>query len=139
MRKNRQESFMDANCRPAPAAIRQGSDWREMSFPMYFTMPYQINRLEFQTTIEDDTREMFHCLALTLGEKVRVYSKRMPSNEFILEDCDNIVLPACFGEYVCENLGSGSCEIVKVFLITEPRDHIDKEKEEAHWDSVNVK
>jgi hypothetical protein len=83
--------------------------------------------------IEDDTRDMFHCLALTLGQKARVYSKRDPSNEFILEDCDNIVLPACFGEYVCENLGTVQCEIIKTLLITERRDHIDKKQEEKDW------
>jgi len=130
MRRNRNQKFMAAKCRPAPVCIRQGKDWREMSFPMYYNMPYQINRFEFLTQIEDDTCDMFHCLALTLGDKVRVYSKRTPSNDFILSDCDNIVLPACFGEYVCENLGSGPCEIIKTFLITEPRDHIDKAQEE---------
>lgn len=133
MRRHRRQKFMAANCRPAPICLRQGANWREMSFPMYYNMPYQVNRFEFLTTIEDDTRDMFHCLALTLGQKVRVYSKRDPANEFILEDCDNIVLPACFGEYVCENLGEGRCEIIKVLLITEPRSHIDKSQEERDW------
>jgi len=133
MRKHRRQKFMTENCRPAPNCLRQGKDWREMSFPMYYNMPYQINRLEFLTQIEDDTQDMFHCLALTLGQKARVYSKREPANDFILEDCDNIVLPACFGEYICENLGNSPCEIVKTFLITEPRDHIDKFQEEKDW------
>jgi hypothetical protein len=133
MRRNRRQKFMSEKCRPAPACIRQGADWREMSFPMYYNMPYQINRLEFRTTIEDETRDTFHCLALTLGQEARVYSKRDPSNQFLLEDCDNIVVPACFGEYICENLGEGPCEIIKTFLVTEPRDHIDKEQEEEDW------
>ena len=133
MRRNRRQKFMAKKCRPAPVCVRSGEDWREVSFPMYYNMPYQINRLEFQAKIEDDTDDMFHCLALTLGNKARVYSKLDPSNEFILEDCDNIVLPACFGEYICENLGQGRCEIVKTFLIIEPRDHIDKEQEEKEW------
>ena len=133
MRRNRRQKFMTENAGLAPFCVREGIDWKEMSFPMYYNMPYQINRFEFASKIEDDTRDMFHCLALTLGQKARVYSKRDPSNEFILQDCDNIVLPACFGEYVCENLSEGRCEIVKVFLITEPRDHIDKSQEEKDW------
>ena len=133
MRRNRRQKFMAEKCRPEPVCLRQGEDWREVSFPMYYNMPYQINRFEFRTKIEDDTCDMFHCLALTLGRKARVYSKRDPANEFVLEDCDNIVIPACFGEYICENLGDGICEIVKTFLITEPREHIDKEQEERDW------
>ncbi|MDD5198294.1 MAG: hypothetical protein PHC88_00695 [Terrimicrobiaceae bacterium] len=133
MRRNRRQKYMAEKVRPAPVCIRSGEDWREMSFPMHYNMPYQINRFEFKTKVEDDTRDMFHCIALTLGTKVRVYSKRDPSNEFVLEDCDNIVLPAGFGPYVLENLGDGPCEIIKTFLITEPRAHIDKEQEEKDW------
>jgi hypothetical protein len=133
MRRNRRQKFMAEKIRPEPVCISAGEDWREMSFPMYYNMPYQVNRFEFRTKIEDDTNDMFHCIALTLGTRARVYSRRDASNEFILEDCDNIVLPACFGPYVCENLGEGPCEIIKTVLITEPRDHIDKEREEADW------
>jgi hypothetical protein len=133
MRRNRKQKFMAARCRPAPVCIRQGPDWREMSFPMYYNMPYQINRLEFTSKIEDDTRDFFHCLALTSGTKVRVYSKSDPSKSVIMEDCDNMVVPARFGEYVCENLTESPCEIIKTFLIAEPRDHIDKQQEEKDW------
>jgi len=133
MRRNRRQKYMAAKVRPAPVCIRSGEDWREMSFPMHYNMPYQINRFEFQTRIADDTEDMFHCLALTLGTRVRVHSRRDPSKEFVLEDCDNIVLPACFGPYVLENLAGGKCEVIKTFLITEPREHIDKAQEEKDW------
>jgi hypothetical protein len=133
MRRNRRRKYMSEKVRPAPVCVRSGYDWREMSFPMHYNMPYQINRLEFRTTVEDDTNDMFHCLSLTLGTKVQVYSKRDPSKAFILEDCDNIVLPACFGPYVLANHGDGQCEVIKTFLITESRDQIDKEQEERDW------
>ncbi len=133
MRRNRRQTFMSEKIRPAPVPVRQGPDWREVSFPMYYNMPYQINRLEFTTRIEDRTGDLFQCLSLTLGERARVSSKRDPANAFVMEDCDNIVLPACFGEYVCENMGAGECHILKTFLITEPREHIDKEREERDW------
>jgi hypothetical protein len=133
LRRNRREQFMAKHARPAPVCVRSGGDWREMSFPMYYNMPYQINRLEFKTRIEDDTSDLFHCLALTLGQRVRVRSLSNPSHELILEDCDNIVLPACFGRYECVNLGDGPCEVIKTYLITEPRDHIDKVQEEKDW------
>ena len=131
MRRNRRQAFMAKHCRPAPECIRQGEGWREMSFPMYYNMPYQVNRFEFSDKIVDDTQDQFHCLALTQGQRVRVASLRDPENAFILEDCDNIVLPACFGPYVCENLGEGPCQIIKTLLITEARDHIDQAREEA--------
>ena len=106
-------------------------NWRVFGNPM--TMPYQINRFEFLTKIEDDTKDMFHCLSLTLGTKARVSSLRDAANNLVLEDCDTIVLPACFGPYVLENLGDGQCEVIKTTLITEPRAHIDKEREERDW------
>ncbi|MGC8625142.1 MAG: class I mannose-6-phosphate isomerase [Phycisphaerae bacterium] len=133
MRRHRKQKFTAEKLRPAPICIRQGSDWREMSFPMYYNMPYQVNRLEFTTRVEDCTGDMFHCLSLTMGSRVRVSSQRDPTNSLTLEDCDTIVLPACFGNYVCENLGTEPCHIVKTFLITEPRDHIDKAHEEKDF------
>lgn len=133
MRRNRKQKFMAAKLRPDPICIRKGADWREVSFPMYYNMPYQVNRLEFTTKVEDGTGDLFHCLSLTAGSKARVYSKRDPMNALVLEDCDTIVLPACFGDYVCENLGPESCHIVKIFLITEPRGHIDKAQEEKDF------
>jgi hypothetical protein len=133
MRRNRRQKFMAEKIRPAPVRIRSGKDWREMSFAMYYNMPYQVNRFEFLTRIEDDTNDMFHCLSLTRGTKARVSSLRDSGNALILEDCDTIVLPACFGPYVLENLGNGQCEIIKTTLITEPRAHIDKAQEEKDW------
>jgi hypothetical protein len=133
MRRNRRQKFMAEKIRPAPVCIRSGADWREMSFPMYYNMPYQVNRFEFTTKVEDDTNDMFHCLALTLGKKARVYSQRDPFKDFVLEDCDNIVLPACFGPYVIENLGEGECQVIKTLLITEPRANIDQAQEEKDW------
>ena len=133
MRRNRRQKFMSEKIRPAPVAIRSGDGWREMSFPMYYNMPYQINRFEFLKKIEDDTKDMFHCLSLTRGTKARVSSLRDSGNNLVLEDCDTIVLPACFGPYELENLGDGQCEVIKTTLITEPRAHIDKEREEKDW------
>jgi hypothetical protein len=129
MRRNRRQKFMAKHARPEPVCVREGSDWREMSFPMYYNMPYQVNRAEFTTCYEDSTAGLFHCLALTKGERVRVWSKAAPDRAVVIEDCDNIVLPAEFGEYVCENLTGVPCEIIKTFLITEGRDHIDLEQE----------
>ena len=37
------------------------------------------------------------------------------------------------GPIVIENLGDGQCEVIKTTLITEPRAHIDKEREEKDW------
>lgn len=133
LRHHRKQKYMAKKLRSAPICIRQGSDWREMSFPMYYNTPYQVNRLEFATKVEDSAGDLFHCLSLTVGSKVRVYSKHDSTNELVLEYCDTIVLPACFGDYICENLGSEPCQIVKTFLITEPRDAIDKTYEERNY------
>ena len=141
MRRNRRQKFMAEKIRPAPVCIREGKGWREMSFPMYYNMPYQVNRFEFEVSVDDDTTipsdgrqvDSFHCLSLTRGTKARVYSRRDPGNDFVLEDCDTVVLPASFGPYTIENQGEGPCEVVKTTLITEDRSHIDKAREEKDW------
>jgi hypothetical protein len=122
LRRNRKQDVAGALLRAAPVPIRVGEDWREVSFPMYPNMPYQVNRLEFSRCIEDRTDDFFHCLALTRGTQVRVHSKHDPSNGFTLHYCTTVVIPACFGEYVCENLGHDDCEIIKAFLIPGPRE-----------------
>jgi hypothetical protein len=133
MRRNRRQKFMAEKIRPAPVCIRSGKGWREMSFPMYYNMPYQVNRFELDKRIEDDTADMFHCLSLTLGTRARVVSLNDPGNDFTLEDCDTIVLPASFGPYAIENQGKGRCEVIKTTLITGDRSHIDKAREEKDW------
>lgn len=119
LQRNRRQDFMAEKCRPAPFTLREGTGWREVSFPMCDEMPYQVNRFEFSDRIEDHTNDLFHCLSLTLGSKVKVSSKQNPSKYFIMGDCDTIIIPACFGEYVCENLAGGTCEIVKTLMITD--------------------
>jgi len=116
MRRDRRQNFMANKCRAAPVVIREGEGWREMSFPMCDEMPYQVNRFEFSGCIEDDTDDLFHCLSLTAGTRVRISSRRDISKNFVMEDCDTIILPACFGEYVCENLAEGRAELIKTFL-----------------------
>lgn len=118
LRRNRKQDVMRA-LRAAPSVVREGPGWREVAFPMDVTMPYRVNRLEFDHAVEDDTDGFFHCLALTRGERVRVRSKRDPALGFTLEFCDNVVVPAAFGAYVCENLAGGPCEVVKALLRTD--------------------
>lgn len=117
LRRNRRQDVAGAQLRAAPVPVRVGEDWREVSFPMYSNMPYQVNRLEFSSSVADRTDGFFHCLALTKGERVRVRSADDPSNAIVLGYCETVVLPAGFGAYVCENRGAGDCEVVKAFLI----------------------
>ncbi|PYE52775.1 hypothetical protein [Deinococcus yavapaiensis] len=118
LRRNRKQDVMRA-LRAPPSVVREGEGWREVSFPMYSSMPYQVNRFEFTRQIEDRTNDFFHCLALTKGTRVRIRSKPDATRSFTLEFCDNVVVPAAFGEYVCENLADGECEVVKAFLRTD--------------------
>lgn len=133
MRRNRKQDFMRRYARPEPEVLRQGDGWREVSFPMYFNMPYQVNRLEFTGEVRDDTAGLFHMLALTKGASARVYQVSDPSNGFEMAFCDNVVLPASFGPYAIENTGGGGCEVVKTFLRTEPHPDFERLQSDLEW------
>ena len=133
LRRNRKQDFMRRHARPDPVLVREGEGWREVSFPMYFNMPYQVNRLEFTGTVPDDTGGLFHMLALTKGSAARVFSLSDPGNAFEMAFCDNVVLPATFGPYGIESLDPGGCEVVKTFLRTAPHPDFERLQAELEW------
>jgi hypothetical protein len=72
------------------------------------SMPFEIERLHFQRAAEYDTQGRFlHILTLTVGGRAVVRSKAHPERRTEIERFQSVVVPACFGEYVVENLSGG--------------------------------
>ena len=96
--------------------VRQGEDWCEKVVGEHDLLYFSLRNLVFATSMEDDTRDDFHVLALVDGEKVRVESVEDPSRYFDLNMLDIVVVPATFGKYRVVNKGIGVAVIHKTML-----------------------
>lgn len=65
---------------------------------------FSLRRLEFETSVEDNTNGRFHVLTLVDGERIRIRSIEHPERYFDAEFMDMVVVPADMGCYVIENL-----------------------------------
>lgn len=96
--------------------VRQGEDWCEKVVGEHDLLYFSLRNLVFTTSMEDDTKDDFHVLALVDGEKVRVESVEDPSRYFDLNMLDIVVVPATFGKYRVVNKGIGVAVIHKTML-----------------------
>ena len=96
--------------------VRQGEDWCEKVVGEHDLLYFSLRNLVFATSMEDDTKDDFHVLALVDGEKVRVESVEDPSRYFDLNMLDIVVVPATFGKYRVVNKGIGVAVIHKTML-----------------------
>ena len=96
--------------------VRQGEDWCEKVVGEHDLLYFSLRNLVFATSMEDDTRDDFHVLALVDGEKVRVESVEDPSRYFDLNMLDIVVVPATFGKYRVVIKGIGVAVIHKTML-----------------------
>lgn len=96
--------------------VRQGEDWCEKVVGEHDLLYFSLRNLVFTTSMEDDTKDDFHVLALVDGEKVRVESVEDPSRYFDLNMLDIVVVPATFGKYRVVNKGIGVAVVHKTML-----------------------
>ena len=77
---------------------------------------FSLRRLEFETSIEDNTNGKFHVLTLVDGERIRIRSIDHPERHFDAEFMDMVVVPADMGRYVIENLRTEPICVHKTML-----------------------
>ena len=99
-----------------PQLLRKGQNWAEYVLGKRKEMFYQVNRLEFQKKVADNTNGRFHILTLVEGESVIVKSDKSPERKYILNYTETVVIPACLGSYSIINLGKSFCKMTKSFL-----------------------
>ena len=96
--------------------VRQGDTWCEKVVGEHDLIYFSLRNLVFETSMEDDTADDFHVLALVDGEHVRVESIADPERHFNLNMLDIVVVPANFGKYRVINLGIGTAVLHKTML-----------------------
>ena len=77
---------------------------------------FKLITTQFLDKYEDNTKNSFHVLTVTNGEKVRISSKNNPEYNFVANYLDIVVVPQNVGEYVVENLGNQPVTIHKTLL-----------------------
>jgi mannose-6-phosphate isomerase class I len=96
--------------------IRKGTDFSETVVGEHDLLYFSLRTLKFEKEIQDDTRDLFHVLALTEGERVRIESLCDPARGFIFDYLEIVVVPADFGPYRIVNLGVGPVTVHKTLL-----------------------
>ncbi len=109
-------SKIDGVLRPAPAVLREGKGWRELLLGENEKIFFSLRRLDFETSVEDDTDGRFHVLVLVEGDSALVCSKADPKRCYKLNHCDMAVVPASLGKYTIINLGKSPCKATKTLL-----------------------
>ncbi len=112
----RKTSWVRQNIVQKPRTVREGSDWREIILGESDLLYFSLRRLDFQTSIEDDTKGKFHVLSVVNGERIRIRSIDHPERSFEAQYLDIVVVPANMGRYVVENLRTEPVSVHKTML-----------------------
>ena len=121
--RERRTSWVRQNIVQQPREVRSGEGWAEYIVGEHDLLYFTLRRLEFERSIEDDTRGRFHVLTLVDCERVRIRSLDHPERFFDAEYMDMVVVPADMGRYVIENLRAEPICVHKTML----KDGFDRE------------
>ncbi len=96
--------------------VREGDGWREFVVGEHDLLYFSLRNESIEKTIDDDTQDDFHVLALVDGDKARVESIEHPELAYELDYMDIVVVPATLGRYRIVNLSKGPIVIHKTLL-----------------------
>ena len=112
----RKASWVHDHIVQQPRIVRQGETWAEYIVGESDMLYFSLRRLEFETSVEDNTNGRFHVLTLVDGERIRIRSIEHPERYFDAEFMDMVVVPADMGRYVIENLRTEPICVHKTML-----------------------
>lgn len=114
--QDRRTTWIRDNVVQKPRFIRGAEGQGECILGEHELMYISLRRLEFEKSIEDDTKGRFHVLTVVDGENVRIRSKAHPERFYDASFMDVIVVPASLGQYEIINLGAEPIRIHKTLL-----------------------
>lgn len=114
--KERNRQWVRQNLVQSPRLVRSGEGWAEYITGEHPLLYFSLRRLEFEKSMEDNTRGVFHVLTLVDGEKVRIQSLSHPERYYIQTFMDMVIVPANMGGYVIQNLGNQPVCVHKTLL-----------------------
>ena len=96
--------------------VRECDGWREFVVGEHDLLYFSLRNESIEKTIDDDTQDDFHVLALVDGDKARVESIEHPELAYEMDYMDIVVVPATLGRYRIVNLSKGPIVIHKTML-----------------------
>ena len=116
IRGERDKKWAEENLVNHGGTVREGEGFKEIIVGEHDLLYFSLRNLIFEKEISDNTKGLFHVLALVNGEKVRVESVENPELYYDMNYLDMAVIPANFGEYRIKNLGVGTVTVHKTHL-----------------------
>jgi mannose-6-phosphate isomerase class I len=97
-----------------PSIINEGEDWQIVHLPTHADHFYDVQRLEFDTQIAQQTADSCHVLMLVEGEHIRIITADGTIQQYAY--AETFVVPAAAGSYQLFNLGKTRAKVIKAFL-----------------------
>ncbi|HEY9195194.1 MAG TPA: hypothetical protein VIM77_02980, partial [Mucilaginibacter sp.] len=91
----------------------RGSDWQIISLSTHPEHFYAVERLEFDTVIEQQTNGQCHVLNLVEGESIRVTTNGLTQT---IHYAETFIIPADALSYTLTNAGTNRAKVVKAFV-----------------------
>lgn len=99
--------------RARPRVVRWTPEYMLDRYTSDPRMPFEIERLHFDTRAEYDTEGKFmHIVTLTVGREVTIRSKANPAYRNTIRRWQSALVPAGFGAYEYLNEDGGACTVV---------------------------
>jgi len=112
----RKAKWIEANLKQKPRPIRKGKNGSEYLIGLRRDMFFKVHRLEFNKSIDDDTRGDFHLLILVAGERIKIIPHKNPALQTELPFSCLILIPAGLGKYTIKGIGNKTFKVVKVLM-----------------------
>jgi mannose-6-phosphate isomerase class I len=95
-------------------SIKQGGDWEIVHVPTHKDHFYDVERLEFDSTITVQTEGSVHVLMLVEGTSITVTPANGTATTFYY--AETFVIPAAAGSYTLVNNGTARAKVVTAFI-----------------------
>lgn len=97
-----------------PALLQEGTDWQVIHLPTHREHFYDVQRIEFDSTVEFETLQT--CLVMMLVEGSSVAVKTAAGATTVYHYAETFVIPANASAYTITNLGKGRAKVIKAYL-----------------------
>lgn len=106
-------SWLENRLRAKPEVVKWTQEYQIDRYSSDPRMPFEIERLHFDTRAEYDTQGRFaHIVTLTIGDRIIIRSKQDPRRQTEILKFQSAVIPAGFGEYELLHETNGACTAV---------------------------
>jgi mannose-6-phosphate isomerase class I len=95
-------------------SVKKGDDWEIIHTPTHKDHFYDVERLEFDSSITVQTEGSVHVLMLVEGTSITVTPANGTASTFYY--AETFVIPAAAGSYTLVNTGTSRAKVVKAFI-----------------------